>query len=523
MQDPLHVLVIRDPGFEALDLREALQTTGRQIEPQIVRTPGALRAALDDRLPDLVVGDCDMQRFRCEDALTIVRSKAPRLPMILLARSFAHELAGDLLRAGASALVEKDQLYRLADAVERALAQSIKGTPRAPPPAPEQAHERQTLLGGVFASAADAIVSADHNQRILLFNPAAEELFGYQAHEVQGESLGVLLPDRFRAAHAERITEFGLSGTSRRRVGSFGTIMGRKKSGEEFPIDATISQWKGARGKVYTAVLRPIRAHPQIEDSRAVLAAIVESAEDAIVGKTLDGIIRTWSPGAERLFGYESSEIIGRPMTALLPADRLNEEQLIIERIRRGERVESYESKRLCKDGTLVDVSLTISPIRSEDGTIIGASKIARNITARIASERRERRLAAFYAALSQTNEALCTCASQPRSMRKSAVFASSMARSPWPSSPWSKAKSSNRSPRRAAPRNICKGSACPFRRTGRKAAARWRSPSAADGATLPTTCIPTRSLNRGASGPCALERRRRRSCRSGAPAPSRE
>jgi diguanylate cyclase (GGDEF)-like protein/PAS domain S-box-containing protein len=144
-----------------------------------------------------------------------------------------------------------------------------------------------------------------------------------------------------------------------------------------------------------------------LDDAQAFLAALIASADDAIVGKTLDGTIRVWSPGAERLFGYTAEEIIGKPVTLLLPADRLDEERLIIERIELGERVQCYESRRVRKDGSLVDVSLTISPIRSADGRIIGASKIARDITERLAALRRERRVGAFYAALSQTNAAI--------------------------------------------------------------------------------------------------------------------
>jgi diguanylate cyclase (GGDEF)-like protein/PAS domain S-box-containing protein len=151
----------------------------------------------------------------------------------------------------------------------------------------------------------------------------------------------------------------------------------------------------------------PVDTLSPLDDAPALLAALIASADDAIVGKTLDGIIRVWSPGATRLFGYEAAEIIGQPITLLLPVDRLDEERLIIERIEMGERVEHYESRRLRKDGRLVDVSLTISPIRASDGQIIGASKIARDITERLNAQRRERRLGAFYAALSQTNDAI--------------------------------------------------------------------------------------------------------------------
>ena len=111
------------------------------------------------------------------------------------------------------------------------------------------------------------------------------------------------------------------------------------------------------------------------------LSAIIESADDAIVSKTLQGIITSWNKGAERIFGYAGSEIIGKPVTVLIPADHINEEGAILARIRRGERVEHYETVRQRKDGSLVEVSLTISPIISAEGEIIGASKVARDIT----------------------------------------------------------------------------------------------------------------------------------------------
>jgi PAS domain S-box-containing protein len=111
------------------------------------------------------------------------------------------------------------------------------------------------------------------------------------------------------------------------------------------------------------------------------LAAIVESSADAIISKDINGIITSWNRGAEQLFGYPAKEVIGQPITILIPRERLNEEPDILERIRRGERIESYETIRQRKDGTLIEISLTVSPIRDGEGTVIGASKIARDIT----------------------------------------------------------------------------------------------------------------------------------------------
>jgi len=126
--------------------------------------------------------------------------------------------------------------------------------------------------------------------------------------------------------------------------------------------------------------------HPvggKLKDPSLLLQAIVDSSEDAIISKDLNGIITSWNKGAERLFGYTADEAIGQPVTMLMPPDRIDEETGILARIRRGERVEHFETIRRRKDGRLLDISLTISPVKDVDGTIVGASKIARNITER--------------------------------------------------------------------------------------------------------------------------------------------
>ena len=117
------------------------------------------------------------------------------------------------------------------------------------------------------------------------------------------------------------------------------------------------------------------------------LAAIVESSDDAIISKNLDGIIMSWNRGAERIFGYLAEEAIGKPVTILIPPDRHDEEPSILARLRRGERIDHYETVRMRKDGSLIDISLTVSPVRDEDGKIIGASKIGRDISERKRSE----------------------------------------------------------------------------------------------------------------------------------------
>jgi PAS domain S-box-containing protein len=152
----------------------------------------------------------------------------------------------------------------------------------------------------------------------------------------------------------------------------------------------------------YQHLEREMAVRRTSERAQFHLAAIVESADDAIISKNLCGIIQSWNPGAERLFGYCAEEIVGKPITCLLPEGHEDEEAVILGRLWRGERIEHYESVRRRKDGSLFPVSLTISPIRDDDGTIIGASKIARDLTDRRRLEAQATLVAQLQAALAE-------------------------------------------------------------------------------------------------------------------------
>ena len=134
-------------------------------------------------------------------------------------------------------------------------------------------------------------------------------------------------------------------------------------------------------------VARDITERKLADQASALLSAIVDSSDDAIVSKDLNGVITSWNKGAERLFGYTAEETVGRPVTMLIPADRLDEEVKILEQLKRGERVDHFETIRIRKDGSQLNISLTISPVKNADGRIIGASKVARDITDRILTE----------------------------------------------------------------------------------------------------------------------------------------
>jgi PAS domain S-box-containing protein len=245
----------------------------------------------------------------------------------------------------------------------------------------------QARMSGIVASAMDGIITVDSEQRIVVFNAAAATIFRCSAAEAVGQTIERFIPQRFHSAGAAQVAQFGETGTTNRGMGQLGALWAVRADGEEFQIEASISQVEIAGKKMFTVILRDVTERRQAERTRERLAAVVESSDDAIISKTLDGVIVDWNRGAEKIFGYAAAEAIGKPMLMLLPPQRVEEEADILARIKRGQSVEHFETLRVRKDGTEIDVSVTISPIRDGDGTILGASKVARDITERKRAE----------------------------------------------------------------------------------------------------------------------------------------
>ena len=251
-------------------------------------------------------------------------------------------------------------------------------------------------MARIIDSAMDAILTVDDRQLITMFNPAAEKMFGCPAADAVGSPLERFLPPRFRKAHAEHISAFGQNGVTRRTMGGFTPLHGLRTNGEEFPIEASISQIEVDGRRLFTAIVRDATETSKARDISTKLAAIVESSDDAIISKNLDGVITSWNPSAERLFGYTAAEAVGKRMLAFFPPDRGTEEQDILQRISDGETIDHFESQRIRKDGKLIDVALTISPLRDHSGRVVGASKIARDITDRKRAEEEIRQQASL-------------------------------------------------------------------------------------------------------------------------------
>jgi PAS domain S-box-containing protein len=271
----------------------------------------------------------------------------------------------------------------------------------------EDSLRRQSqILEVTLASIGDAVLVTDVNGRVTFLNPVAERLTGWAASAAKGRSLTEVFPivnEQTRVPAENPVTKVLQTGVV---VGLANRTVLLARNGREVPIADSAAPIRLPDGTMFGVVLifRDITEERRAEHARAWLAAIVDSSHDAIVSKTLDGCITSWNPGATRLFGYEPEDIIGKPITTIVPPELYLEEEGVLARLRRGEVVDHFETVRVRKDGRRIDVSLTVSPIRNEHGEIIGASKSARDISERKQTERQlheaDRRKDEFLATL---------------------------------------------------------------------------------------------------------------------------
>jgi PAS domain S-box-containing protein len=241
----------------------------------------------------------------------------------------------------------------------------------------------------------DAIVVVDEAGEIVLVNAQTETLLGYSRSELIGRSVERLIAERHRVEHI-RHPRCSLAHPATRPMGAQLELYVVRKDGQELAVEIGLGTLETQAGTFVSAALRDVSEHRLAErqrfDDAWHMASVVEHSEDAILARTLGGTITGWNQSAERLFGFAAEEIIGRPGSLLIPRELANEEEEILRRVSRGEVVQHYETVRVRKDRSRVQVSLSISPVREPQGAVVGASSIVRDITANKRAEEELRR-----------------------------------------------------------------------------------------------------------------------------------
>jgi PAS domain S-box-containing protein len=233
---------------------------------------------------------------------------------------------------------------------------------------------------GLLEAAPDAMVIVNQEGEIVLLNLQAEKQFGYRRDELLGQKVTNIIPEGF----AERLLTHGTGNAGDPVVPQMGTgieLYGRRKNGSDFPIEIMQSPLDGADGILVTAAIRDITERKRREDDLSRLAAVVENSDDAIIGMTPDGIITNWNNSAQRIYGYSAAQIVGKSTSILIPPDYFSENTEMMEKIKRGKKMERTDATRVRKDGKTVHVALVDTPIKNAEGQVLGISTVARDLT----------------------------------------------------------------------------------------------------------------------------------------------
>lgn len=246
--------------------------------------------------------------------------------------------------------------------------------------------ESEEKYRSVVESANEAIITANSNGYITSWNNGAQKIFGYEKDEILGKSVEILIPEEYKNVFREGLAKNGPMTNHEFNYENF-ELKALRKDGIKFPFEISGAEWESGDEKFFTVILRDITERKKTEELKNRLASIVEYSDDAIISKDLNGVINSWNWSAENIYGYSADEIIGKPVSVLVPENHSNEWVKILDDIKKGKKIDHYETIRLKKSGEIINVSLTVSPIMDME-RIIGASTIARDITERKIAEK---------------------------------------------------------------------------------------------------------------------------------------
>jgi PAS domain S-box-containing protein len=252
----------------------------------------------------------------------------------------------------------------------------------------KNAVEKQFMLAAIVNSSDDAIIGKTLEGIITSWNSGAVKMFGFTEQEAIGSHISIIIPK-------ERIEEemVIIENIKKGEKIDHAETVRCAKDGRKINVSLTVWPIKNAKGEIIGAskMIRDVTEKKFSEEKQSILASIVSSSDDAIISKTLDGIITSWNHAAEKMFGHTEEEAIGKSITIIIPPERIQEEAVIIDNIRNGRKIDHFETVRMAKDGRRINISLTVSPLKNVKGEIIGASKVARDITDKIEAEKKQR------------------------------------------------------------------------------------------------------------------------------------
>jgi len=392
MNQNLRILIVEAGAADAELLERELLNAGVSFVAERAFSDADFANALRNSPPEIVLADCALPAFNSLAALHLLRHEHPDLPFLCVSRAIDAEAVAELMKHGATAFVSRERLAGLAPAIRRALGESAEKRERRR--AEVSLRDSDSRFRAVFEGASTGIAVEDLQGRIVETNRALQQMLGYSADELRQLTRRDLAHSHDHKEEDEQHRRL-LCGKSDHYQAEKRFV---RKDGRIIWGQLTVSMVRDTEGRPQfpLAMIEDITERQQTEDALLQYAAIIESSNDAIVGNTFDGIIISWNPAAGRLYGYNSSEASGRAIAMVIPPDKEEEFSQILDRIKQGERIDNFETIRRRKDGGLIQVSVTISPIKDASGKIVAASTIARDITERKRAEAENLKLAAF-------------------------------------------------------------------------------------------------------------------------------